>query len=161
MDDNSNAPPAQAATQGEALTEEQVGQLVYRGSTVAHIYGRVRAHGRALMDAWAGLREAGYKGNAALPDAIREALAGAPAQQPVAWHAMAYAPLDGTEVELLIRHSMWWTATKSDDHDIYEGVVRAKWLDFNGGGWTWEGMAGVPVGWRPAATQPQEKGNAP
>lgn len=63
------------------------------------------------------------------------------------WHPLLSAPTDGTEIELMIRHSNWGVAGK--DRDNWQAIVRAKWIDFNGGGWTWQGMAGIPIGWRP------------
>jgi hypothetical protein len=60
---------------------------------------------------------------------------------------MIYAPLDGTEVELLLHHPNHRYA-KGDEKQRWEQVVRAKWIDFNGGGWTWRGMSGSPMGWR-------------
>jgi hypothetical protein len=63
------------------------------------------------------------------------------------WRAMVYAPRDGTELELLLRHPNWQYA--KNDNAQWEQVVRAKWIDFNHGGWTWHGMYGTPQGWRP------------
>lgn len=63
------------------------------------------------------------------------------------WQPMLSAPLDGSEVELMIRHNNWIYAS-GKDREQWEQIVRAKWIDFNGGGWTWHGMAGMPVGWR-------------
>lgn len=69
------------------------------------------------------------------------------------WRAMVYAPLDGTEVELLVRHFTYWTARKLDGvvraDAEWQGTCRAKWIDHNGGGWTWSGHAGTPIGWKP------------
>jgi hypothetical protein len=67
------------------------------------------------------------------------------------WRAMVYAPLDGTPVVLLIRHSTWWAAHKlaSKDEGIWQASCEGHWIDHNGGGWTWRGMAGTPIGWRP------------
>lgn len=77
-----------------------------------------------------------------------------PPQRPVTalsdeqpWQPMLTAPLDGTEVELTIRHNNWIYAS-GKDRGQWEQIVRAKWIDFNDGGWTWHGMAGMPVGWR-------------
>jgi hypothetical protein len=73
--------------------------------------------------------------------------------QPPEWSAMVYAPLDGTEIELLIRHHNYWTVLKVGGKDEaeknWQGIVRGKWIDHNGGGWTWNGGAGSPIGWRP------------
>lgn len=30
----------------------------------------------------------------------------------------------------------------------YDTWCKAKWIDHNGGGWTWMGVAGTPVQWR-------------
>jgi hypothetical protein len=64
---------------------------------------------------------------------------------------MVYAPLDGSEVELMIRHRNYWLWLKSEKKikgESWEQVVRGQWLDHNGGGWSWHGMAGTPIGWR-------------
>jgi len=80
------------------------------------------------------------------------------------WRAMVYAPLDGRKVELLIRHNSWWTAQKaypySADED-WQQVVEGQWLDFNGGGWSWAGMAGTPIGWRPLPPAPPIPATSP
>lgn len=34
----------------------------------------------------------------------------------------------------------WW--------EVSEAECEGHWIDFNGGGWTWAGMAGTPIGWR-------------
>lgn len=69
------------------------------------------------------------------------------------WRAMADAPLDGTEIELLVRHFDYFTALKVNGKEeaerLWQGAVRGKWIDHNGGGWTWRGHAGSPVGWKP------------
>jgi hypothetical protein len=65
-----------------------------------------------------------------------------------AWNPLKAAPQDGTEIELLVHHHNWKHA-KGEDKKKWEQIVRAKWIDFNGGGWTWNGMAGVPIYWRP------------
>ena len=69
------------------------------------------------------------------------------------WQPMVSAPLDGTEIQLLVRHHDYWTALKLDGkkhaEEKYQGVVIGKWIDHNGGGWTWHGGSGSPVGWRP------------
>lgn len=62
---------------------------------------------------------------------------------------MESAPRDGTEVELLLRHMNFRLCKTDEERSEWEQVVRAKWIDFNGGGWTWYGMAGSAVGWRP------------
>lgn len=61
---------------------------------------------------------------------------------------MATAPKDGTEIEILFRHLNWQYA-EGDKKDEWQQFCRAHWTDFNGGGWVWHGIAGIPVGWRP------------
>lgn len=72
------------------------------------------------------------------------------ATKPEEWRAMVYAPLDGTKITMLIRHTTWWAAHKHDPAkaNIWEAECEGHWIDFNGGGWTWAGMAGTPIGWR-------------
>lgn len=64
------------------------------------------------------------------------------------WRAMLYAPTDGTEVELLLFHTNRRFA-KPEDRDDWQHIVTSKWINFNDGGWTWSGMYGEPMGWRP------------
>jgi hypothetical protein len=66
------------------------------------------------------------------------------------WEAMPSAPKDGTEIELLVRHSTWHYASLAD-RAKWQGPCRGSWLDFNGGGWSWSGHMGTPIAWRPAA----------
>lgn len=69
------------------------------------------------------------------------------------WRPMLTAPLDGTEVELMLRHFDYFTALKVSGREAadgqYQGNVIGKWIDHNGGGWTWNGHAGSPIAWRP------------
>lgn len=73
------------------------------------------------------------------------------ALEPREWRAMVYAPLDGTKVQLLIRHQTWWSARKKSAAaaEAWQATAVGQWVDHNGGGWSWNGMAGEPVGWRP------------
>ena len=66
------------------------------------------------------------------------------------WHCMTDAPKDGRAVELLLRHQNYAYA-KGDEKQMWEQIVVAKWIDFNGGGWTWCGMCGRAYSWRPIA----------
>ena len=65
------------------------------------------------------------------------------------WHCMTDAPRDGTEVELLVRHTNFRLCKSDEERSMWEQALPAKWIDFNGGGWTWRGLAGSAVGWRP------------
>ena len=71
-----------------------------------------------------------------------------PPEREEPWRPMGTAPKDGTELELLMYHRNRQYA-KGDEKLSWEQVVVAKWIDFNGGGWTWYGMCGEPQGWRP------------
>ena len=75
------------------------------------------------------------------------------------WEPMVSAQLDGTEIKLLIRHNDYWTALKVNGKKVadreYQRVCRGKWIDHNGGGWCWYGIAGVQVGWQPLQPQPR------
>lgn len=63
------------------------------------------------------------------------------------WRPLLSAPLDGTYVELLIWHHNHFKAPENQKEN-WEQIVKAQWIDFNGGGWTWSGMSGSPQGWR-------------
>ena len=65
------------------------------------------------------------------------------------WERTDTAPKDGTEIELLIRHHNYTYCCKQADRSKWQGVVRGKWIDHNGGGWTWMGMCGHVMAWRP------------
>ena len=71
------------------------------------------------------------------------------------WCPIETAPHDGTEVEIRIVHFM---AAAFDD-PVSEGYIatcKAKWIDHNGGGFTWRGIAGTPSQWRPLSSGRQE-----
>lgn len=63
------------------------------------------------------------------------------------WQGMHSAPKDGSEIELLMRHPNW-TYAKQEERSDWQGPVRGHWIDFNGGGWCWSGIAGYPIAWR-------------
>lgn len=73
------------------------------------------------------------------------------------WNPMETAPKDGRRVLLLIHHVNRQYA-RTDDERRYERTyaererwtdeVEARWSEHNGGGWTWNGMMGKPMGWR-------------
>ena len=71
-----------------------------------------------------------------------------PPPEPPAWRSMDTAPKDGAEIELLLHHPNRQYA-QGEEKRRWEQVVRAQWIDFNGGGWTWSGMYGIAQGWRP------------
>ena len=64
------------------------------------------------------------------------------------WRPLETAPHDGSEVEIRIVN---FIAAACDD-PVKDGVIataRARWIDHNGGGFTWYGLAGAPSQWRP------------
>jgi len=67
------------------------------------------------------------------------------------WQPLSTAPRDGTKVRLLIWHHNYHYASP-DKKSEWERVVVAQWINFNGGGWTWSGMAGTPQAWRAMPT---------
>ena len=68
------------------------------------------------------------------------------------------APKDGTEIELLIRHHNYTYCGNSDDRNKWQEAVRGKWIDHNGGGWTWMGICGHVMAWRPLPANVQGQG---
>jgi len=74
------------------------------------------------------------------------------------WRTIDSAPKDGTPI-------LAWTVhanAKYSKDPVGEGwacVSLIRWIDFNGGGWTWNGLAGEHTHWRPlpAAPTPQVK----
>lgn len=62
---------------------------------------------------------------------------------------MDEAPKDGTEILIHFRHQNWQYAKTAEEKARWEENCIAKWIDHNGGGWTWHGIAGQPVEWWP------------
>lgn len=62
---------------------------------------------------------------------------------------MDRAPKDGTEIEILFRHAEFAHADAADKPK-WQQWCRARWTDFNGGGWVWRGICGEPICWRQA-----------
>lgn len=65
------------------------------------------------------------------------------------WQELAEAPRDGTPIQLKIVHSNRHYARSAEEMARWEDEVTGHWIDHNGGGWTWYGMAGEVVAWRP------------
>lgn len=64
------------------------------------------------------------------------------------WEPIDTAPRDGTEIEMLIEGALYRYA-RPEERDDYRQAVRAHWIDHNGGGFTWHGLCGAPISWRP------------
>ena len=67
---------------------------------------------------------------------------------PDGFEPMATAPRDGTEIDILFRHVTWHYADTETRDSEWQQVCKARWTDFNGGGWVWYGICGVAIGWR-------------
>lgn len=63
------------------------------------------------------------------------------------WQPMETAPHDGSPVILWMVHENAKYA-KDPVAEGWEAEVAAHWIDHNGGGWTWYGLAGRPTRWR-------------
>ena len=61
---------------------------------------------------------------------------------------METAPKDGTEILIRFEH-MNYQHADADDKDEWWELCEAKWIDHNGGGWTWHGICGEATGWIP------------
>jgi hypothetical protein len=61
---------------------------------------------------------------------------------------MEAAPRDGTTIILRVEHENYQYASAPERRRWIQ-FVEAKWIDHNGGGFTWEGLAGRETGWIP------------
>jgi hypothetical protein len=75
-----------------------------------------------------------------------------PALEAEGWRPIETAPHDGTEIRIRLVH---WLAAAHEppSYDGYISSARAHWIDHNGGGFTWLGLAGKPAQWRPLAAR--------
>jgi hypothetical protein len=62
---------------------------------------------------------------------------------------MDTAPKDGPEILIRFEHFNYQYAKTDEDRARWVENCIAKWIDHNGGGWTWYGLAGRPTGWWP------------
>lgn len=70
-----------------------------------------------------------------------------PALAAAKWKPIETAPHDGTEIPIRLVHML--AAYSDDPHDDgYIATAAAHWIDHNGGGFTWHGLAGQPCQWR-------------
>lgn len=83
-------------------------------------------------------------------DQLKRCCALTPALVSDRWNDIATAPKDGTEIELRVVHIN--AAYENDVARATEvgwiGTCRGHWTDFNGGGWTWNGLCGQVCQWR-------------
>ncbi len=60
------------------------------------------------------------------------------------------------EVEIFVVHQNAQYISRLDDLSDWCGWFRAKWIDHNGGGWTWNGMCGRVTHVRPVCDETME-----
>ena len=85
-------------------------------------------------------------------DAIEAALRRTPRSVSGLWQPIETAPKDGTFILAWVEHPH--RRFNSHRPDDYNGVVSAKWIDHNGGGWTWHGISGTVTRWQPLPEPP-------
>jgi len=71
------------------------------------------------------------------------------------WRPIEEAPKDGTPIIAWCVHPYASSMTQPDD---YVGPVVARWIDHNGGGWTWHGHLGNFTHFRPLPSPPVGEG---
>lgn len=69
------------------------------------------------------------------------------------WQSPETAPKDGTEILLLIEHFNAKYCPPEDAH-LWTAGIPGRWIDHNGGGFTWFGLCGEVKGWQPLDPPP-------
>lgn len=69
------------------------------------------------------------------------------------WQPIASAPKDGTKILAWCVHQNAKYAS-SAERETWEGPVVARWIEFNGGGWSWNGHFGHFTHWMPLPLPP-------
>jgi hypothetical protein len=91
------------------------------------------------------------------PDADLSSLrqdAVAPGGDGDAWRPIESAPKDGTPILAFCVHPNARYA--GEDAAEWAEIVVTRWIDFNGGGWTWNGICGVHTHWMPLPAPPAD-----
>jgi len=70
------------------------------------------------------------------------------------WQDIRTAPRDGTRILVVFRHENFAYAKTDAERAEWQSACEAYWTDFNGGGWVWNGIAGVPICWQFLPTGP-------
>jgi hypothetical protein len=92
-----------------------------------------------------------YEARQTLIDGI---LALHPVQQSDGWQDISTAPKDGTEILAWCVHPNAEYAGTIAEKSEWQCPVVTRWIDHNGGGWTWHGMLGRFTHWQPLPTPP-------
>lgn len=74
------------------------------------------------------------------------------------WCTLIDAPCDGTEIEILVRHQNWQWCKSEEERAKWQMACPASWTTHNGGGWTWRGIAGAVLAWRPIRARGETNG---
>jgi hypothetical protein len=68
----------------------------------------------------------------------------------VSWRPIDSAPHDGSEIWLRVEHMNFaFAGDDAEERELWQQTVDAHWIDHNGGGFTWHGLAGTPTHWQP------------
>jgi len=68
------------------------------------------------------------------------------------WQPIETAPKDGTCILAWCIHAH--ASAVGEEVDGYRGHVLARWIEHNGGGWCWHGLAGTFSHWMPLPDAP-------
>ena len=79
-------------------------------------------------------------------------------EQRKGWQPIETAPKDGTPILAFCVHLNARLA--GEDVAEWTEIVTTRWIDFNGGGWTWNGICGVHTHWMPLPSPPSEGSQA-
>jgi hypothetical protein len=72
------------------------------------------------------------------------------------WEPIESAPRDGRDVLIWVVHPNAQYADTVAAKSDWQGPVVARWIEHNGGGWTWHGITGRFTHWRPLPAPPAE-----
>ncbi len=68
------------------------------------------------------------------------------------WRPIETAPKDGTLILAFCVHANARYA--GENFSEWTEIVTTRWIDHNGGGWTWSGICGVHTHWQPIPEPP-------
>jgi hypothetical protein len=73
---------------------------------------------------------------------------------PSGWRSIDSAPRDGTDILAWCVHPNAQYAGITADKSDWQAPVVTRWIDHNGGGWTWHGLCGQFTHWQPLPAPP-------